>query len=82
MTLRMRNLALLVAVALAATNPRVAHPGALDAHGCHYQKDLESYLCRTDAKALAPNPDKDPSAKKSLATLDECLTGGGGRFGS
>ena len=72
MTLRMRNLALLVAVALAATNPRVAHPGALDAHCCHYQKDLESYLCRTDAKALAPNPDRDAPAKKTLATLDEC----------
>jgi hypothetical protein len=75
-TLRTRNLSLFAACAPTATNPGVARPGGRDANGCHNENGLESQHCRTDAKAIAPNPNI------ANPTLDECLTSGGRRYGS
>ena len=53
------SLALLLAI---SAGPAAAHPGKLDANGCHYETATGEYHCHKEVK---PNPKVSAPVKKS-----------------
>jgi hypothetical protein len=58
--------AALLAVGISGIGSALAHPGGLDANGCHYDTSNRKYHCHRTVK---PNPDVAAPVKKSRLNI-------------
>jgi hypothetical protein len=59
-------MAMLLAIAATGIGSALAHPGGLDANGCHYDTSNRKYHCHRTVK---PNPDVAAPVKKSRLNI-------------
>jgi hypothetical protein len=67
---RLRLAPTLAACGLLGIGAVHAHPGGLDANGCHYDRSKgNDYHCHKQTSEISPNPDINAGAKKSRENI-------------